>query len=70
MPEVVDKIVFTKAAIEKRKLAVDIQVDGGIDDKTAKECVKAGANVLVSGTYLFTVPSMKEGILKLREVLR
>jgi ribulose-phosphate 3-epimerase len=31
----------------------DIQVDGGIDDKTAPQCVKAGANLLVSGSYLF-----------------
>jgi ribulose-phosphate 3-epimerase len=31
----------------------DIQVDGGIQYETAKQCVEAGANVLVSGTYLF-----------------
>lgn len=31
----------------------DIQVDGGIDDETALACVKAGANQLVSGSYLF-----------------
>lgn len=31
----------------------DIQVDGGIDDKTGAECVKAGANQLVAGSYLF-----------------
>jgi len=67
MPEVVDKIVFTKTACEKRNLAVDIEVDGGIDDKTAKQCVKAGANVLVSGTYLFKAPNMKEAILKFRK---
>lgn len=30
-----------------------IEVDGGIDDKTAKECVTAGANVLVAGSYVF-----------------
>lgn len=67
MPEMVDKIVFAKAAVDKRKLPVDIEVDGGIDAKTAIECVKAGANVLVSGTYLFKEPNMKEAILKLRE---
>ena len=67
MPEVIDKIVFTKTACEKRNLAVDIEVDGGIDDNTAKLCVKAGANVLVSGTYLFKAPNMKEAILNLRK---
>ena len=30
-----------------------IEVDGGIDDKTARQCVDAGANVLVAGSYVF-----------------
>ena len=40
----------------------DIQVDGGINDKTAKLCIDAGANVLVAGTYLFHFPDMSEGV--------
>lgn len=44
----------------------DIQVDGGITDETAKDCIKAGANVLVSGTYLFKASDMKSAIDKLR----
>ena len=67
MPEVIEKIEFTKAAVDKRKLDVDIQVDGGIDPKTAKECILAGANVLVSGSYLYKAKDMKEAIRSLRE---
>lgn len=44
-----------------------IQVDGGINDKTALECIEAGANVLVAGTYLFSEPDLKKGIAKLRK---
>ncbi|MCB1067215.1 MAG: ribulose-phosphate 3-epimerase [Simkania sp.] len=44
----------------------DIQVDGGIDDKTAPLCVKAGANHLVAGTYLFRGDDMKSKIAGLR----
>ncbi|HSX12134.1 MAG TPA: ribulose-phosphate 3-epimerase [Rhabdochlamydiaceae bacterium] len=44
----------------------NIQVDGGISDKTAAQCVKAGANVLVSGTYLFGAPDMQKAIQKLK----
>jgi ribulose-phosphate 3-epimerase len=75
MPEVVKKIQFTRSICDQlniRKGGVvstnpeippfDIQVDGGIDEKTAKVCVDAGANVLVSGTYLFKAPSMKDSI--------
>ena len=45
-----------------------IQVDGGIQEKTAVECVRAGANVLVSGSYLFK-GDMKQKIQQLREIV-
>lgn len=44
----------------------DIQVDGGINNETGKECVEAGANVLVSGNYLFSQPDLKQAIQHLR----
>lgn len=43
-----------------------IEVDGGVDDKTAKLCREAGANVLVAGTYLFRDQDMAAGITNLR----
>lgn len=43
-----------------------IEVDGGIDDKTAPLCIEAGANVLVAGTYLFKGSDMREKIEKFR----
>ncbi len=52
MPEVLKKVRFIKEACKKRGITLDIQVDGGIDDKTGPLCVKEGANVLVSGTYI------------------
>ncbi len=39
---------------------LDIQVDGGINEKTAATVKKAGANVLVAGTALFKAENMKE----------
>ncbi|MFS8563392.1 MAG: ribulose-phosphate 3-epimerase [Rhabdochlamydiaceae bacterium] len=52
MPEVLKKVRFIKEACKKRGITLDIQVDGGIDNKTGPLCVKEGANVLVSGTYI------------------
>lgn len=43
-----------------------IQVDGGINNITAKQCVDAGANVLVSGNYLFHCADMKKAIQELK----
>lgn len=66
MPEVLEKIRFTRDTCKKLSIPMDIQVDGGINRETAKECVDAGANVLVAGTYLFSFPDMKEGVKILR----
>ena len=46
----------------------DIEVDGGINEVTAKEAVRRGANVLAAGTYLFKAPDMKEAIRRLKNV--
>ena len=48
-------------------IPLDIQVDGGIDDKTSAIVKKAGANVLVSGSYLFRQEDMAEAVRKLKE---
>ena len=44
----------------------DIEVDGGINEATAKEVIRKGANVLAAGTYLFEAPDMKEAIRRLK----
>lgn len=72
--EICDKLdireggVTPKTAEEKKELLpFDIEVDGGINEATAQQCVEAGANVLVSGTYLFQFKNMSEGIELLRQ---
>jgi ribulose-phosphate 3-epimerase len=44
-----------------------IQVDGGINPDTAKRCIEAGANVLVSGSYLYGSSDMKQAISELKK---
>lgn len=48
---------------------LDIEVDGGVDDKTAVKCKDAGANVLVSASYLFGSKDRAEAIHKLRAIV-
>jgi ribulose-phosphate 3-epimerase len=45
----------------------DIQVDGGINEETARQCAEAGANIFVSGSHLFASSDLKEGVRSLRE---
>ena len=60
------KVPFDEDAPENNLPIFDIQVDGGVDDKTAPLCIEAGANHLVTGTYLFKGGDMKEKIDGLR----
>ena len=46
----------------------EIEVDGGINLETAKRCIEAGANVIVSGTYLFHAANMGDAIKKIKEL--
>jgi len=53
MPEVLDKVKELKNIITKKKLAVDIEIDGGINFDNCKKAKDYGANILVSGSTIF-----------------
>lgn len=69
MADMAGKIKAVREKIDELGLSVDIQVDGGIADKTAPVVKEAGANVLVSGSYLFKSEDMKAAADILREEL-
>jgi ribulose-phosphate 3-epimerase len=54
--EVMDKVSQVRAAVEADGLALDIEVDGGIDPETAPVAARAGANVFVAGSAVFGHP--------------
>ena len=66
LPEVLDKIKYAKQIKDENNLKVELAIDGGIDNKTAVLAKKSGANLLVSGTYLFSSKNMKEAVETLR----
>jgi len=65
MNEVLPKVSELRKMINDKKLKIDIEIDGGINFETAPLAVKAGANILVSGTTIFS-GSLKDNIQKLR----
>ncbi|HJB30275.1 MAG TPA: ribulose-phosphate 3-epimerase [Candidatus Blautia faecavium] len=48
-----EKIQELRELIQKEDLDVNIQVDGGINDDTLETVIRAGANLLVAGSYVF-----------------
>ena len=62
------KIEKLRSIIDKKKFKVEIEVDGGINFENSKPVIKAGADILVSGTTIFK--SNNGNIKKNIEILR
>lgn len=65
--ETIPKIAEAKKIISGRGLNVPIEVDGGINDVTAKLAADAGAEMLVAGSYIFRSPDIDASVRKLLE---
>jgi len=53
MPEVLKKTKAVRDLINKEKLSVDVEIDGGINFENCSKVKEAGANILVSGSTVF-----------------
>ena len=53
IPEVLPKIRKLRKYAEDARMNLDIEVDGGINEETLPLVMKAGANVVVAGSYVF-----------------
>lgn len=60
------KIENIRKKIERSGKKIELEVDGGINDKTVKSVVDAGADVLVSGSYIFGASNYSDAIKSLR----
>jgi ribulose-phosphate 3-epimerase len=60
------KIENLRKKIEKTGKKIELEVDGGINEQTAKSVISAGADVLVSGSFIFGSGNYADAIKKLR----
>ncbi len=60
------KIENIRRKIEKLGKKIELEVDGGINNETIKLVTSAGADVVVSGSYIFGSKSYSQAILNLR----
>ena len=68
MENSLDKLKVLKAEINRRGLSVLLEIDGGINDKTAPMAAQAGADILVVGSYLFDAKDLKSTLLDLKKL--
>ena len=66
IPETLDKIKKLSIFAYENGYDIDIEADGGINDKTAKSVIDAGANILVVGSYIINSKDYKQAIKNLR----
>ena len=66
LPCATEKIAALRQEIDRRGLPVEIQVDGGINVKTAPLAAAAGVDILVAGSALFNAPDMSAAVSELR----
>ena len=53
MPETLEKVKALRKEIDKKKLKTQIEIDGGINIENSKTAIKAGVDIIVSGTTIF-----------------
>ncbi len=69
-PQVLDKIKSARKAIDAAGAKVLIEVDGGINEETLPCVSKAGADVLVAGSYIFSNPKgIAYAVSKMRQLI-
>ena len=64
-----ERLGLLRAEIERKGLAVDVEVDGGVTLKNVKKIVDSGANVIVSGSAVF-VGDIEDNTKKFLEILK
>ena len=70
MPDALPKIPAIREKANELGIAIDIEVDGGINLETAPLAVKAGVNVLVTGNVLFSAEDKTKRLSELREIVK
>ena len=66
IPEALEKVKKLNVFAYENGYDIDIEVDGGVNDRTSKKAIDAGANILVSGSYIINSGNFKEAIKKIR----
>ena len=69
IPEMLEKVQKVTKIRDEKGYDFDIEVDGGVDNKTIKACYQAGANVFVAGSYLFKASDLTAQVETLRVAL-
>jgi ribulose-phosphate 3-epimerase len=69
IPDVLTKIEEVRKLLDQRRLSILVEVDGGIKADNIERVVRAGAEVIVSGSGIFKTPNYAETIRQMRRAV-
>lgn len=67
IPETLDKVRQLREYRDENKLEYDIEIDGGVNDKTLKQVKEAGVDIIVAGSYIIHAEDIEEAIKIIKE---
>jgi len=68
IPNMLNKIYNLRRILSKKKLMLDLAIDGGVTFENVREIVKAGANIIIAGTGIFSQGDIEEATIKLKKI--
>jgi ribulose-phosphate 3-epimerase len=69
IPNSLDKICQAKKLIQEKKLNIEIQVDGGVNNNTIHDISQSGCDIFVAGSAIFGRENYQKAILELKQFL-
>jgi ribulose-phosphate 3-epimerase len=69
MPEMLDKVRSLRRRIDDQHLSCRLQVDGGINRKTAPLAAEAGATSMVAGSAVYEQPDVPQAFKDLQKLV-
>jgi ribulose-phosphate 3-epimerase len=69
MEEVLEKVEAARKWVDSHGFSTDIEIDGGVDEVTARRAWDAGANVFVAGSAIFKAADPAAAAAGIREVI-
>lgn len=70
LPSCLEKVSKLAEIRREKDYTYEIEVDGGVDNNTAKACIEAGADVLVSGSYVYKQDDLSEAISSIKDAAK
>jgi len=68
IPDVLAKVTAARQIVDAQGLALEIEIDGGINPDTAGPAARAGADILVAGSAIFRQPDPAAAARHIREM--